>query len=192
MIQAGFNGEPGLAADIREVLFTPEQIRQRVSQLGELISRDYAGLNPLLVGVLKGVVFFIADLLRAISIPVEVDFIAISSYSQEARDQGFVRLVKDLDANLAGRHVLFVEDVIDTGLTLNYLLQTLQARHPASLEVCILFDKPARRLIDIPLKYKGFDLPDRFVVGYGLDYHERYRNLPFVGLLNPEVFQARK
>ena len=142
--------------------------------------------------MLKGVVFFIADLLRAISIPVEVDFIAISSYSQEARDQGFVRLVKDLDANLAGRHVLFVEDVIDTGLTLNYLLQTLQARHPASLEVCILFDKPARRLIDIPLKYKGFDLPDRFVVGYGLDYHERYRNLPFVGLLNPEVFQARK
>ena len=100
--------------------------------------------------------------------------------------------MKDLDANLAGRHVLFVEDVIDTGLTLNYLLQTLQARHPASLEVCILFDKPARRLIDIPLKYKGFDLPDRFVVGYGLDYHERYRNLPFVGLLNPEVFQARK
>ena len=192
MIQAGFNGEPGLAADIREVLFTPEQIRERVSQLGALISRDYAGLNPLLVGVLKGVVFFIADLLRAISIPVEVDFIAISSYSQEARDQGFVRLVKDLDANLAGRHVLFVEDVIDTGLTLNYLLQTLQARHPASLEVCILFDKPARRLIDIPLKYKGFDLPDRFVVGYGLDYHERYRNLPFVGLLNPEVFQARK
>jgi hypoxanthine phosphoribosyltransferase len=192
MIHTAFNEERELADDIREVLFTPEQIRERVSQLGAQISRDYAGLNPLLVGVLKGVVFFIADLLRAIGIPVEVDFIAIASYSQEARDQGLVRLVKDLDVNLAGRHVLFVEDVIDTGLTLNYLLQSLQARHPASLEVCILFDKPARRLIDIPLKYKGFDLPDRFVVGYGLDYHERYRNLPFVGLLNPEVFQARK
>ena len=183
---------PELAAEIREVVFSEEEIRDRVAELGVQISSDYRGLNPLLVGVLKGVLFFMADLLRAITIPVEVDFMAVASYSPEERDQGFVRLVKDLDISIAGRHVLFVEDVIDTGLTLNYLLQTLQARHPASLNVGILFDKPAVRLIDIPLRYKGFDLPDRFVVGYGLDYRERYRNLPFVGLLKADAFQDKK
>jgi hypoxanthine phosphoribosyltransferase len=179
-----------LAVDVREVLLSSEVIQQRVAEIGQSIARDYAGLNPLLVGVLKGVLFFMADLLRAITVPVEVDFIAVSSYSAEARKEGIVRLAKDLELPLAGRHVLFVEDVIDTGLTLNYLLRNLRARQPASLEVCVLFNKPAHRLIDIPLKYKGFDLPDRFVVGYGLDYREKYRNLPFVGLLKPQAFQG--
>lgn len=174
---------PKMAPDIQEILITPEELERKVVEMGIAISADYSGKEPLLVGVLKGVLFFMADLLRAITIPVEVDFIAISSYSAEARQKGFVRLVKDLEMPLTGRHVLFVEDVIDTGLTLNYILQSLQAREPASLEVCVLFNKPERRLIDIPLKYKGFDLPDQFVVGYGLDHREKYRNLPFVGLL---------
>ena len=178
-----------LADGIQDVLITEEQLHQRVQELGQAISRDFAGRNPLLVGVLKGVMLFIADLARAITIPLEVDCIAISSYRRAGRNEGAVRLVKDLETPIDGRHVLFVEDVIDTGLTLSYLLRSLRARDPASLEVCVLFNKPHHRLIDIPLKYKGFDLPDRFVVGYGLDYRERYRNLPFVGLLKPEVFQ---
>lgn len=176
-----------LAENIREVLIPEEDIRRRVVEMGDQITRDYAGRNPLLVGVLKGVLFFMADLLRAIRIPVEVDFIAVSSYSSETRNQGFVRLVKDLETPLTGRHILFVEDVIDTGLTLNYLLRTLKARQPASLEVCVLFNKMQQRLIEIPLKYKGFDIPDRFVVGYGLDHREKYRNLPFIGLLKPDA-----
>ncbi|MFO7625451.1 MAG: hypoxanthine phosphoribosyltransferase [Anaerolineales bacterium] len=179
-----------MATDISEIILSQEAIQERVAELGKAISKDYARSNPLLVGVLKGVVFFMADLLRSITIPVEVDFIAISSYSPETRGQGFVRLVKDLEIPIQGRHILFIEDVIDTGLTLNYILNNLRARQPASLEVCVLFDKAERRLIDIPIKYKGFDLPDRFVVGYGLDHREKYRNLPFVGLLKPEVFQS--
>jgi hypoxanthine phosphoribosyltransferase len=178
-----------LTEDIKEVLIPAQQIQQRVIEIGQAISKDYADLNPLLVGVLKGVLFFMADLLRAISIPVEIDFIAVSSYSPESRQKGFVRLVKDLEIPIGGRHILFIEDVVDTGLTLNYILRNLQARQPASLEVCALFNKPRTRLIDIPLRYKGFDLPDRFVVGYGLDYREKYRNLPFVGLLTPDALQ---
>lgn len=176
-----------LMESIDEVLITEDAIQERVRDLGQAISRDYAGRDPLLVGVLKGVVFFMADLLRSITIPVEVDFIAVSSYSPEARNRGVVRLVKDLEIPMTGRHVLFVEDVIDTGLTLGYLLRTLRARAPASLEVCALFNKPKHRLIDIPVKYAGIDLPDRFVVGYGLDHRERYRNLPFVGLLKADA-----
>jgi len=178
-----------LSGGISKVLFTADEIQQRVLELGREISRDYESCRPLMVGVLKGVFPFMADLLRAVTIAVEVDFMAIASYSAGARDQGFVRLQKDLDEPLDGRHVLFVEDVIDTGLTLNYLLRNLKARGPATLKVCTLFDKPQRRLAKIPIRYKGFDLPDRFVVGYGLDYRELYRNLPFVGLLKPEVFQ---
>jgi hypoxanthine phosphoribosyltransferase len=179
-----------MATDISEVVLSSEAIQARVAELGKAISEEYAGSNPLLVGVLKGVVFFMADLLRAIHIPVEVDFIAISSYSPETRGQGVVRLVKDLEIPIQGRRILFVEDVIDTGLTLNYILQNLRARQPESLEICVLFDKSDRRLIDIPIKYKGFNIPDRFVVGYGLDHREKYRNLPFVGLLKPEAFQG--
>ena len=179
-----------LAVDISGILITPEELQQRVTEIGQAVSQDYAGRNPLLVGALKGVVFFMADLLRAITIPVEVDFIAVSSYSPESRQKGVVRLVKDLESSIADQHVLFVEDVVDTGLTLNYILRNLRARKPASLEVCVLFNKPEHRLVDIPLKYTGFDLPDRFVVGYGLDYREKYRHLPFVGLLKPEVLQG--
>ncbi len=179
-----------LASDIQEILIGTEELQLRVAQLGQEISRDYLGRNPLLIGVLKGVVFFLADLLRTITIPVEIDFIAVSSYTPETRDQGYVRMVKDLDISIHDRHVLFVEDVIDTGLTLNYILQNLRARQPASLETCVLFNKPEHRLIEIPIRYKGFDLPDRFVVGYGLDYKEKYRNLPFLGLLKPQIFQG--
>lgn len=178
-----------LTVDIDRILLTAEEIEQRVYEMAEEVSRDYAGRTPLLVGVLKGVVPFMADLLRAITIPVEVDFMAVSSYSPEAREGGVVRLIKDLEVPITGRHVLFVEDVVDTGLTLSYLLRSLRARQPASLEVCVLFNKPKRRLIDMPLRYKGFDLPDRLVVGWGLDYRELYRNLPFVGLLKAEVFE---
>jgi len=178
-----------LTSDIQEIILTEEQIQNRVTELGAQISQDYFSKCPVLVGVLKGVLFFMADILRVISIPTEVDFLAVSSYSNEARNKGVVRLVKDLEIPINHRHVLFVEDVIDTGLTLNYLLRNLKEREPASLEVCVLFNKPGRRLIDIPLKYKGFDLPDRFVVGYGLDHQERYRNLPFIALLKPAVFQ---
>lgn len=177
-----------IAKDVREILLTPEQIQARVAELGKQISIDYADKDLLIVGVLKGVLMFMADLLRQITIPVAVDFIAVSSYSSEARDRGYVSLVKDLDIPITGRHVIFIEDVVDTGLTLNYLLRNLRARNPASLEVCVMFDKPVRRLVNIPLRYKGFDLPDQFVVGYGLDYQEKYRNLPFVGLLKAEAF----
>ena len=180
-----------LVAGIREVLISAEEVNQRVAEMGRAIDRDYAGSRPLMVGVLKGVTYFIADLLRAVTIPVEVDFMAVTSYSPESRARGVVRLVHDLEIPIAGRHVLFVEDVIDTGLTLNYMLRSLRTRGPASLEVCVLFNKPQHRLIDVPLRYKGFDLPDRFVVGFGLDHREKHRNLPFVGLLTAEALQSK-
>lgn len=176
-----------LSADIQQVFVSSEAIQQRVHELGQAISVDYREKAPVLVGALKGVICFMADLLRAITVPVEVDFLAITSYSNEERDQGVVRMVKDLEMPVTGRHVIFVEDVIDTGLTLNYLMTSLRSRKPASLEVCALFNRTGRRLIDIPIRYKGFDLPDYFVVGYGLDFHERYRNLPYVGILKPDV-----
>jgi hypoxanthine phosphoribosyltransferase len=169
--------------DISQILFSTEEIQTRTQELGAQISADYAGKNPLFIGVLKGVLFFMSDLLRAIQIPLEMDFMAITSYSAEARDRGIVRVVKDLEISIEDRHVVFVEDVIDTGLTLNYMLNNLRTRNPASLEVCTLFDKASHRLITLPIKYKGFDLPDKFVVGYGLDHREQYRNLPYVGLL---------
>lgn len=179
-----------LAPDISEILITPEELQQRVREMGAAISQDYAGRNPLLVGVLKGVVFFMADLLRVITIPVEVDFIAVSrNRAFQIFDQAHDPLQAIL-GQVTDRHVLLVEDVVNTGLTLNYILRSLRARKPASLEVCVLFNKPEHRLVDIPLKYTGFDLPDRFVVGYGLDYREKYRHLPFVGPLNPQVLQS--
>jgi hypoxanthine phosphoribosyltransferase len=181
-----------LSNDIQKIFLSADAIQRRVAEIGQAISKDYAEKNPILVGALKGVICFMADMLRAISVPVEVDFIAISSYSAEERDQGVVRVMKDLDRSITGRHVIFVEDVIDTGLTLNYLITSLQTRQPASLEVCTLFNKPTHRLIEIPIKYKGFDLPDYFVVGYGLDHHERYRNLPYVGILKPDVLFQKK
>ncbi len=189
MLEDATQSHAAFMRDIEEVILTESQLQEKISLLAKQISKDYFGLNPLFVGVLKGVLFFMADLLRQITIPHEMDFIAVSSYSPETRDQGVVRMVKDLEIPIQNRHVLFIEDVIDTGLTLNYILETLRIRNPASLEVCVLFNKPTHRLIDIHLKYKGFDLPDKFVVGYGLDYREKYRHLPFLGLLKPYVFQ---
>ncbi len=180
-----------LAADIGEIIYTSEEIRRAVAEMGGAISRDYAGKDPILAGALKGVLYFMSDLVRAITIPAQVDFISISSYSAASRDRGLVRLIKDLDTPITGRHVLFVEDVIDTGLTLSYILRNLRLRQPASLEVCTLFNKPQHRLIDVRCKYRGLDLPDRLVVGYGLDYREKYRHLPFVAALKPHVFGAR-
>lgn len=181
-----------LGYDIKEIIISEEQIQEKIKQLANSISNDYIGRNPLLIGVLKGVLFFMSDLVSALSIPAEIDFMAVSNYSAASRDEGFVRLIKDLEIPIIGRHVLFVEDVIDTGLTLNYLLQNLKARQPASLEVCVMFNKPTHRLINLSMKYKGFDLPDEFVVGYGLDYKERYRQLPFIGILKPEILRRSK
>jgi len=175
--------DEALVNDISEVLFSQPQIEERVAALGAQISQDYAGKEPLLVGVLRGVFIFMADLVRQITIPIEVDFISISRYGPSRRTQGVVRFTKDLETSIQGRHVLFVEDVIDTGLSLRYILRSLQTREPASLRVCTLFNKPRTRLFELNPAYTGFDLPDRFVVGYGLDYDERYRNLPFVGVL---------
>ncbi len=174
--------------DIAEVVISEEALQQRVAAMGAQISQDYIGKNPLLVGVLHGVMFFMADLLRHITIPVMLDFMAISPYASDP-GSGTVRITKDLDRTITGRHVLFIEDVIDTGLTLNYLLRALRTRGPSSLQVCVLFDRPYRRLINVPLTYEGFELPDRFVVGYGLDDHGYYRNLPFIGVLKPEVHE---
>jgi hypoxanthine phosphoribosyltransferase len=171
-----------IADDVAEVLFTEEAIQLRVIEIARQISRDYAGKNPLLVGVLSGVVLFMGDLLRHITIPMTLDFMAVNEYAATP-SSGTVRITKDLDQSITDRHVIFVEDVIDTGLTLSYLLRALRTRNPASLQVCVLFDRPHRRLIDIPLAYQGFRLPDRFVVGYGLDAGGHYRNLPFVGVL---------
>jgi hypoxanthine phosphoribosyltransferase len=173
--------------DIAEILISAAEIQTKVAEIGAAISRDYAGRDLLLVSVLKGSVFLVADLLRAIEGPVAVDFIAVTSYGPQTRSSGVVRMIKDLDVSIEDRNVLVIEDIIDTGLTLNYILKLLRGRHPKSLEVGTLLNKPARRLANIPLRYLGFDLPDRFVVGYGLDFEERYRNLPFICVLKPEV-----
>lgn len=177
-----------LMSHIDHTLFSREEIAQRVEALGSQISQDYAGQDLLMVGVLRGVAVFIGDLVRAVSIPMEIDFMAISSYGSATRSSGVVRILKDLDENVTGRHVLVIEDIIDTGLTLSYLLRQLMERRPASVEICTLLDKPARRLAEVPVKYVGFTIPDKFVVGYGLDYAQKYRNLPFLGVLKPEIY----
>lgn len=189
MSSGQLSAERPMAADLRSILFTHEQLAARIAELGREISRDYDGLNPLLIGVLKGVIVFMADLMRVITIPIEIDYLSIGSFSPATRDKGLVKIVHDLDLPITGRHVIFVEDMIDTGLTLNYLLQSLRARNPASLEVCTLFDKTLRRMIALPIKYRGFELPDLFVVGYGLDFREQYRNLPYVGVLKVDVLR---
>ena len=168
---------------IAEVLVGAEELRGRVVELGAEISRDYAGLDPVLVGVLKGAVFFIADLVRTITVTCEIDFMAVSSYGNTTDSSGVVRILKDLDTVIEGRHVLIVEDIVDTGLTLNYLFTTLRFRGAASVEVCTLLDRPYRRLIEIQPRYVGFTAPDAFVVGYGFDYRQRFRNLPDIHLL---------
>jgi hypoxanthine phosphoribosyltransferase len=172
---------------VDRVLIDEERIQRRIREMGAEISRDYEGREIYAVAVLKGSIMVVADLLRAITVPISVDFIAISSYGPEARSSGAVRLIKDLDQSIEGRHVLVVEDIIDTGLTLSYILRTLRARRPASLDIATLLDKPVHRLIDLPIRYVGFTIPDCFVVGYGLDYQQRFRNLPYLATLKEEV-----
>jgi hypoxanthine phosphoribosyltransferase len=174
-------------AGVGEILIGEEELQARIRELGSEISVDYQGKELLLVGVLKGAVFFMADLMRAISVSCEIDFMAISSYGASTDSSGVVRILKDLDLNIDGRHVLVVEDIIDSGLTLSYLLRNLESREPASLEICALLTKPARREIDVSVRYIGFEIPNRFVIGYGLDFAERYRNLPYVGVLRDEL-----
>ena len=169
---------------IGEVLVQADDLQHRVRQLGEEITADYEGKELLLVGVLKGAIFFLSDLMRQIYVPCEVDFMAVASYGSATDTSGIVRILKDLDAAIEGRHVLIIEDIVDSGLTLQYLLRTLEARNPASLEVCALLTKPDRRKVDLPARYIGFEIPDRFAVGYGLDHAERFRNLPYIAALN--------
>jgi len=171
------------AYNVEGILLSAAQIQRRVRQLGKAISRDYSGRSPLLIGILKGVVCFMSDLMRNISLPVSVDFLAISYYGPQEAES--VRIIKDLDISIAGLEVIMVEDIVDTGMTLNYVLHYLAGRNPASLEVCTLLDKRVRRLVDVPLKYVGFEIPDEFVVGYGLDYNGEFRNLPFIGVVTP-------
>src|SRR5215211_3257045 len=173
-----------LAAAVEEILIDEDTLQTRIGELGAEITADYAGRDLLLVGVLKGAVFFMADLMRSIEVHCEVDFMAISSYGASTDSSGVVRILKDLDTAIEGRHVLVVEDIIDSGLTLSYLMRNLRARNPATLEVCALLTKPERREIDVPVRYIGFEIPNRFVVGYGLDFAERYRNLRYVGVLS--------
>jgi hypoxanthine phosphoribosyltransferase len=168
---------------VGEVLVAAEDLQRRVRELGEAISRDHADSRLLLVCVLKGAVLFLSDLMRHIDIPVEVDFMAVASYGSTTDSSGVVRILKDLDTPIEGRDVLIVEDIVDSGLTLQYLMRNLGSRNPASLEVCALLTKPSRRRVDLPVRYVGFEIPDRFVVGYGLDYDERYRNLPHIAAL---------
>jgi len=168
---------------IGQILVQQDELEHRVRELGARISADYAERNPLLVGVLKGAVFFLADLLRHISVPCELDFMAVASYGSATDSSGVVRILKDLDAVIEGRDVLIVEDIVDSGLTLQYLLRSLGARNPRSLEVCALLTKPERRKVDLPTRYVGFEIPNQFAIGYGLDHEERFRNLPYVAAL---------
>jgi hypoxanthine phosphoribosyltransferase len=172
---------------IGKILVQQDELAHRIRALGKEISGDYAGRDLFLVGVLKGAVFFLSDLMRHLEVPCEVDFMAVSSYGSSTDSSGVVRILKDLDASIEGRHVLIVEDIVDSGLTLQYLLRTLEAREPASLEVCALLTKPERRKVELPIRYTGFEIPNRFAIGYGLDHAERYRNLPYVAVLADPV-----
>lgn len=176
--------------DLEEILFTEEELEARVKELGAEITRDYAGKNPVFVGILKGSFIFMADLVRAVDLPCSVDFMCVSSYGSGAKTTGAVKIIKDLSQDIEGKDVIMVEDILDTGVTLNYLMNLLGHRNPASLCICTLLNKKARRYesINLEARYTGFDIPDAFVVGYGLDYAEKYRNLPYVGVLKPEIY----
>lgn len=179
-------GRTGPKEGVTEILLPAETIGKRVREMGEEISRDFQGKGPLLmIGLLKGSLLFLADLVRAISVDVEVDFISISSYSNRASSSGSVRLLRDLDRDVYDRHIIVVEDIIDSGLSLSYIRNALRARNPKSIAIAALLDKPGRRTTDVPVEYIGFEIPDRFVVGYGLDYGERYRGLPYIAILDP-------
>ena len=171
---------------IGQILVGTEELDRRIAELGDEISRDYEGKDLLLVGILKGAVLFLSDLLRRIEVPAEVDFMAVASYGNATKSSGVVQILKDLEEAIEGRDVLIVEDIVDTGLTLRYLLETLESRNPRSLGVCALLSKREARIVEVPVEYVGFEIPNEFVVGYGLDYQQRYRGLPYVGVLNPE------
>ena len=178
-----------LNPDIERILVTEDEIQSKVAELGKLISDDYRGRDLLLIGVLKGAFMLMSDLARHITIPLELDFMAVSSYGSATKTSGVVRIMKDLDLDISAREVLIVEDIIDSGLTLSYLMKNLKARRPASLEVCALLSKPEVQKVDLDVRYHGFALPPVFVVGYGLDYGERYRNLSYVGTLKPHLYE---
>ena len=171
-------------SEISEILFTEPEICERVAQLGRQITEDYRNRDLVVIGVLTGAVTFVADLIRQVELNLTIDFVSMASYGVATRSSGEVRMLKDIGHPVEGKDILIVEDIIDTGLTLRYLLETIQARHPASVETCVLLDKPSRRQVDVPVKYTGFEIEDRFVVGYGLDFAGHYRNLPFIGILN--------
>lgn len=177
--------------DIQEILVTEQQLQAKVAELGAAISRDYAGKDLLLVGILKGSVVFMADLMRAITIPCSIDFMIVSSYGSGTNTTGLVKIIKDLDQDLHNKHVVIVEDILDTGVTLFNLVPMLKMRHPASVKICTILDKPERRRAQISADYRGYEIPDAFVVGYGLDYAEEYRNLPYVGVLKREVYENK-
>ncbi|MBZ4646739.1 MAG: hypoxanthine phosphoribosyltransferase [Petroclostridium sp.] len=177
--------------DIAKVLITQEQLQEKTKELGKIISEDYRGKRLMVVCVLKGGVMFTTDLIREISIPVEIDFMAVSSYGASTSTSGVVRILKDLETDIEGKDILIVEDIIDSGLTLKYLKELLISRGPKSVKICTILNKPARRQAEVHVDYKGFDIPDEFVVGYGLDYAEKYRNLPFVGVLKSEVYMKK-
>ncbi|BCU80302.1 hypoxanthine-guanine phosphoribosyltransferase [Polycladomyces abyssicola] len=177
--------------DIQEILYTEEEIKTKVKELGRRLSEDYKDLNPLCICVLKGAAPFMTDLVRSMDIPLEMDFMAVSSYGASTKSSGVVRIIKDLDASVEGRHVIIVEDIIDSGLTLSHLIDLLRHRNAASIKVVTLLDKPGRRTVDLKPDYCGFTIPDAFVVGYGLDYAEKYRNLPYIGILKERVYQQQ-
>lgn len=175
--------------DIKDVLFSEKEINDKVREIGEQISSDYKGKNLIIVGVLKGSVVFVADLLRNVKIQCEIDFMAVSSYGKSTESSGVVRILKDLDDSVEGKDVLIVEDIVDSGITLGYLLNYFKTRKVNSVEIVTLLNKAARRRVDVPVKYIGFEVPDEFIVGYGIDYAQRYRNLPFIGTLKPEIYE---
>jgi hypoxanthine phosphoribosyltransferase len=175
--------------DIKSVLYSEALLAEKVNELGAQITADYEGKDLLVIGVLKGANIFLGDLVRKIDLPLQIDFIAASSYGSSTESSGVVRILKDLDYSIEGKHVIIVEDIIDTGLTLHYLLDNFNSRNPGSLSVCTLLDKPERRKVQIDVAYKGFDIPDEFIVGYGIDYAEKYRNLPYIATLKPEVYE---
>ncbi len=175
--------------DIKEILIEEKELQNKVAELGAKITRDYKGKDLLIICVLKGAVVFLGDLVRKIDLPLDMDFMAVSSYGANTKSSGVVRILKDLDENIEGKHVLIVEDIIDSGLTLAYLIENLKSRGPETVEICTILDKKERRTIDLDIKYIGFQVPDEFVVGYGLDYAEKYRNLPYVAILKEEIYQ---
>ncbi|OAS19496.1 hypoxanthine phosphoribosyltransferase [Paenibacillus oryzisoli] len=177
-------------SDIQEVLYSEEQIQGKIKELGDVLSTDYEGKNPLVICVLKGAFIFMADLVKQIRVPLEIDFMAVSSYGQSTKSSGVVKIIKDLDVPVEGRHIVIVEDIIDSGLTLSYLIDVLERRNAKTISVVALFNKPARRTVELEPDYAGYELPDEFVVGYGLDYAEKYRNLPFIGILKPEIYSS--